>query len=144
MMTPNAEESNSLPGPAPEEKISDRSLLRRFQHGRSDASTELYLRYAERLMAVAASQSSATWPAGSSPEDIVQSVFRTFFPEGEAGPVQRPRGEELWKLLLVIALNKVRADGLFHRAAKRDVRRTSGGESFDRALESEPGRDEAA
>ena len=29
--------------------------------------------------------------------------------------------------------------GSFHRAAKRDVRRTSGGESFDRAIESESG-----
>jgi len=35
-----------------------------------------------------------------------------------------PPGEDLWKLLLVIALNKIRARGTFHRAAKRDVRRT--------------------
>jgi RNA polymerase sigma-70 factor (ECF subfamily) len=51
-----------------------------------------------------------------------------------------PDGEEIWKLLLVIALNKVRAIGAFHRAAKRDVRRTSGGEAFDRAIESQYGR----
>jgi RNA polymerase sigma-70 factor (ECF subfamily) len=55
-----------------------------------------------------------------------------------------PDGEEIWKLLLVIALNKVRAVGAFHRAAKRDVRRTSGGEAFDRAVESHHGRGEDA
>ena len=47
-------------------------------------------------------------------------------------------------MLLVIALNKVRATGAFHRAAKRDLRRTNGGESFDRAVESESAQDETA
>jgi RNA polymerase sigma factor (sigma-70 family) len=37
-----------------------------------------------------------------------------------------PAGEELWKLFLVIALNKIRAKGVYHRAAKRDVRLTAG------------------
>jgi RNA polymerase sigma-70 factor, ECF subfamily len=78
------------------------------------------------------------------PEDIVQSVFRTFFRRASLGHYTVPDGEEIWKLLLVMALNKVRATGAFHRAAKRDVRRTSGGEAFDRAVESQPGRDEAA
>ena len=37
-----------------------------------------------------------------------------------------PPGEQLWQLLLVLALNKVRALGVYHRAQKRDVGRTSG------------------
>ena len=48
-------------------------------------------------------------------------------------------------MLLVIALNKVRATGAFHRAAKRDVRRTSGGRGVrpgDR-VGAGPGRDRA-
>jgi RNA polymerase sigma-70 factor (ECF subfamily) len=55
-----------------------------------------------------------------------------------------PEGEELWKLLLVIALNKVRATGAFHRAAKRNVKMTSGGEAFERAVESHAAQDEEA
>ena len=35
-----------------------------------------------------------------------------------------PEGEELWKLLLVIALNKVRLIAEHHRALKRDVSKT--------------------
>ena len=34
----------------------------------------------------------------------------------------------MWKLLLAMAMNKIRAKGAFHRAARRDVRLT---ESFD-------------
>jgi RNA polymerase sigma-70 factor, ECF subfamily len=128
----------------PSESISDRSLLRRLQHGQADASTELYVRYAERLRTLAAAQSSPGLARRVDPEDIVQSVFRTFFRRANLGHYSVPDGEEIWKLLLVIALNKVRATGAFHRAAKRDLRRTSGGESFNRAAESEPTRDETA
>jgi RNA polymerase sigma-70 factor (ECF subfamily) len=118
--------------------------LRRLQHGQADASTELYLRYAERLLALAAAQSAPDLARRVDPEDIVQSVFRTFFRRASQGHYTVPDGEDLWKLLLVIALNKVRATGAFHRAAKRDVRRTAGGEAFERAVESQPSRDEAA
>jgi RNA polymerase sigma-70 factor (ECF subfamily) len=130
--------------PAEREAVSDRSLLRRLQHGQADAPTELYLRYVERLLALATAQSAPKLGRRVDPEDIVQSVFRTFFRRASLGHYTVPEGEELWKLLLVIALNKVRAIGAFHRAAKRDVRRTAGGEAFDRAIESQPGRDEAA
>ena len=129
--------------PAPD-AASDRSLLRRLQHGQPDASTELYLRYAERLLALAAAQTAPDLARRIDPEDIVQSVFRTFFRRASLGHYTIPDGEEIWKLLLVIALNKVRTVGAFHRAAKRDVRRTSGGTAFDRAVESQAGRNEDA
>jgi RNA polymerase sigma-70 factor (ECF subfamily) len=131
-------------GPHPGEEASDRSLLRRFQHGQADASTALYIRYAERLLALATAQSSADLARRADPEDIVQSVFRTFFRRASLGHYTVPDGEEIWKLLLVMALNKVRATGAFHRAGKRDVRRTGGGADFERAIESLPGRDEEA
>lgn len=124
--------------------LTDRSLVRRTQSGQSDASTKLYLRYVERLRALATSQSSPDLARRVDPDDIVQSVFRTFFRRVGLGQYAVPDGEEIWKLLLVITLNKVRATASFHKAAKRDVRRTSGGEVADRALESEPGGDEAA
>jgi RNA polymerase sigma-70 factor (ECF subfamily) len=130
--------------PEGKDEVSDRSLLRRLQHGQADASTALYLRYAERLRRLAAAQSSPELARRVDPEDIVQSVFRTFFRRANLGQYSVPEGEEIWKLLLVIGLNKVRETGAFHRAAKRDVRKTTGGTSFDRAIESETGQDEAA
>ena len=52
-------------------------------------------------------------------------MFWTFFRRAREGHYEIPDGEELWKLFLVIALNKVRRLGEFHRAAKRDVGQTS-------------------
>jgi RNA polymerase sigma-70 factor, ECF subfamily len=123
---------------------SDHSLLQRYRRGQDDAPTHLYLRYAERLRALAARKSSSGLAALVDPEDIVQSVFRTFFRHAAEGHYIVPEGEEIWKLLLVIALNKIRALGNFHRAARRDMRRTVSGEIYDRAVESEYGHDESA
>jgi RNA polymerase sigma-70 factor (ECF subfamily) len=64
-------------------------------------------------------------------EDIVQSVFRTFFRRVSDGHYLIPEGEELWKLLLVIALNKVRMIAEHHRAAKRNVTRTRSMDNHD-------------
>ena len=51
-------------------------------------------------------------------------MFRNFFHEAREGGYDVPPGEDLWKLSLIIALNKFRARGTFHRAANGDVRRT--------------------
>ena len=104
---------------------SDRSLLRRFRGGQSDAATELYLRYAGRLRALAGEQCAPDLAPRLDPDDIVQSVFRTFFRRAAGGQYDVPEGEDLWKLFLIIALNKVRSAAAFHRAAKRDVRATA-------------------
>jgi RNA polymerase sigma-70 factor (ECF subfamily) len=144
MVIPKPDESPAPSKPSRAGEPSDRSLLKRIQQGHEDASTALYLRYAQRLMAVAAAQASPDLARRLDPEDIVQSVFRTFFRRATLGQYAVPEGEELWKLLLVIALNKVRAAGSFHRAAKRDVKRTSGGEAYELAVESHAGQDEAA
>jgi RNA polymerase sigma-70 factor (ECF subfamily) len=129
---------------SPSGRHSDQILLQRFQEGHSDASTLLYLRYAKRLHALAESQSSGDLARRLDPEDIVQSVFRTFFRRAAAGRYAVPDGEEIWKLLLVIALNKLRSAGSHYRAAKRDVRRTAGGESYEVALENQAVGDETA
>jgi RNA polymerase sigma factor (sigma-70 family) len=108
---------------------SDASLLRRLKAGEEDAATDLYQRYAARLLNLAAAQTSSDLKQRVDPEDIVQSVFRTFFRRASLGEYVVPDGDELWKLFLVIALNKIRAVGGYHKAAKRDVRQTTGGET---------------
>jgi RNA polymerase sigma-70 factor (ECF subfamily) len=101
---------------------SDRSLLARLRGGQQDAATELYLRYAQRLRALVRSRSSSQLARRVEPDDIVQSVFRRFFRRVLQGDYDVPPGEELWGLLLVIAMNKIRTEEAFYRAAKRDVR----------------------
>lgn len=126
------------------ENDSDHSLLKQYRRGFDDAPTQLYLRYAERLRSLAARESSPGLAARIDPDDIVQSVFRTFFRRAAEGQYDVPEGEEIWKILLVIALNKIRGLGDFHRAARRDMRRTVTGETYDRAIEEEAGRQESA
>ncbi|MHB8970147.1 MAG: RNA polymerase sigma factor [Pirellulaceae bacterium] len=103
----------------------DCTLLSRFRNGEDDAATAIYLRYAKRLQLLARAQSGKDLAVRVDPEDVVQSVFRTFFRRASEGHYTIPDGEELWKLFLVIALNKVRELGEYHRAAKRDVGHTT-------------------
>ncbi len=120
MMTQEAQSS------AASESTSDRSLLRRFQGGDDDAATALYRRYARRLEALARRQTGAELASRFDADDVVQSVFRTFFRRAAAGLYEVPPGDELWRLLLVLALHKVRDFAVHHRAQKRDVTKTWG------------------
>jgi RNA polymerase sigma-70 factor (ECF subfamily) len=113
------------PERAAHQDLSDRSLLRRLRSGSEDAATQLYLRYAHRLRGLVRAQSSPDLARRVEAEEIVQSIFGSFFRGAGNGYYDVPGGEDLWKLFLVIALNKIRAKGAFHRAAKRDLRRTT-------------------
>ena len=105
---------------------SDHTLLRRLRGGCEDAATQLYLRYAQRLLALIRSRASPQVRRRVEPEDLVQSVFRRFFRRVRQGDYDVPAGEELWGLFLVIALNRIRAEEKYQRADKRDVRRVIG------------------
>jgi RNA polymerase sigma-70 factor, ECF subfamily len=104
---------------------SDRSLLRRLREGQEDGATQLYVRYVQRLRDLVRARCSAKLAARVDADDIVQSAFRSFFRVAHTGVYQVPDGEDLWKLLLTITLNKIRAQGVYHNAAKRDVRQTT-------------------
>lgn len=114
---------------------SDGSLLRLYRHGDQDAAKVLYLRYAGRLRALARSRTPQDLAGRVDDDDIVQSVFGSFFRGVLHGGYDVPAGEELWNLFLILTLNKIRAKGGHHRAAKRDVRLTIGGEGIDRAVD---------
>jgi RNA polymerase sigma-70 factor (ECF subfamily) len=108
------------------------------------AATVLYRRYAARLEALARSQLSAQLARQVGPDDIVQSVFATFFHGVSSGEYDVGPGEDAWRLLLVIAMNKVRERVAFHTAAKRDARLTTNvdflnlGEAIQPAQAGEP------
>ena len=103
---------------------SDGELLERFRGGDDGAAAALYRRYAGRLRAVAEARRTAFLAARIDAEDILQSAFRSFFRRAAEGHYQVPAGEELWQLLVVITLNKVRSSGTYHHARKRDARLT--------------------
>lgn len=119
-----------------DQNSSDEYLLQQIRQGSQDAATQLYTRYVERLRALAEAKCSANLSRRLDAEDIVQSVFRLFFQGVRQGFYDVPAGEDLWKLLLVMALNKIRAKGAYHKAAKRDVRLTASMDTGDASLES--------
>lgn len=99
----------------------DSVLLKRYRRGDDDAATALYIKYASRLRHLAKSNTSDDLKTRFDADDVVQSVFRTFFRRATEGYFDAPHGDELWNLFLVIALNKVRGHGKFHRRKMRDV-----------------------
>src|SRR3954453_21853339 len=86
------------PSPPAEGGSADRSLLQRLHKGSEDAATQLYLRYVNRLRALTRSQCSAELARLVDTEDIVQSIFGSFFRGASQGYYEVPAGEELWKL----------------------------------------------
>ncbi len=107
-----------------ESPLSDAELLNQLEAGHEEAATILYHRYADRLLRLTDKSSGRNLARCVDAEDIVQSVFRTFFRRAMTGHYHLPEGDEIWKLFLVISLNKIRKKAEFHQAAKRDVERT--------------------
>ena len=102
MGTSNLTSDSTLDPPSPGD---DQSLLQRYRRGDDDAATELYMRYAHRLQALAQAQTSTDLKQRVDNDDLVQSIFRTFFRRVASGQYDVPNSEEPWKLLLVIGLS---------------------------------------
>jgi RNA polymerase sigma-70 factor, ECF subfamily len=104
---------------------SDGSLLRRYQEGEEAAATALYERYAARLRSLARDYCVPPFAGRFDADDVVQSVFRAFFQGARRQTYTVPPSGELWGLLMVLALNKIRNLVSHHRAGKRAVQQTT-------------------
>jgi RNA polymerase sigma-70 factor (ECF subfamily) len=92
--------------PPPVDKI-DADLVARWQQGDQAAATQLFQRYAGRLVALARTQLSAKLANRVDPEDVVQSVYRSFFADSREGRYAVERGGDLWQLLVTMTLHKL-------------------------------------
>jgi RNA polymerase sigma-70 factor (ECF subfamily) len=97
-----------------------------LRQGDEDAAVRLVERYSARLRELVRTRCSPQLARLLDPEDIIQSVFRRFFQQLADPEYGIPAGEELWLLLLTITLNRLRSAETYHRAKKRDLRRTVG------------------
>src|SRR5207244_9396381 len=77
-------------------------------------------RYIDRLLVLARRRISQRLASRVDPEDIVQSVFRTFFGRLKDGQFVFADQDDLCKLLVRITLHKTLRQVAFHKAAKRD------------------------
>lgn len=79
-------------------------LVARWQQGDQTAAAELFQRYASRLIALARSQLSVKLAQRVDPEDVVQSVYRSFFVDARNGRYDFQHGGDLWRLLVTMTL----------------------------------------
>jgi RNA polymerase sigma-70 factor (ECF subfamily) len=122
-------------------------LVERVRAGDPRAAEELFVRYARRLTRLAEEHLSRKLAARLDGEDVVQSVFRTFFQRTARGEFRIDSSSQLWRLLVKITVLKARAQGRRHAADKRDVgaEAAAGGDAWlQEALTREPGPEEAA
>jgi RNA polymerase sigma factor (sigma-70 family) len=96
-------------------------LLERYRDGDESAATELFHRYFQRLTSLARKQLSARVAQRVDPEDIVLSVYRSFFVEAQAGRYVLGRGGDLWRLLSSIATHKLLKQVRHEKAARRSI-----------------------
>ncbi|MBV9125831.1 MAG: sigma-70 family RNA polymerase sigma factor [Planctomycetes bacterium] len=97
-----------------------RILVDQWRAGNEKAAQELFDRYAERLLALARRRISQRLASRVDPEDVVQSVFRTFFARAREGQFQLQQQDDLAKLLFRITVHKTLRQVEFHKAAKRN------------------------
>jgi RNA polymerase sigma factor (sigma-70 family) len=103
----------------------DRSgdLVARWRAGDQEAAGELHRRYTTRLIALARSRLPAHLTRRLDPEDVVQSVYRSFFAGAGAGRYDLQQSGDLWQLLVTITLHKLYRKVRQNSAAKRAVGR---------------------
>jgi RNA polymerase sigma factor (sigma-70 family) len=97
------------------------NLLARWREGDEQAAAQLFERYAQRLIVMAQRRLPGKLAARVDAEDIVQSVYRSFFIAARNGRFVLQQSGDLWRLLLGITLHKVQHQVRFHLADKRTV-----------------------
>lgn len=106
--------------------VNEQALVARCREGNEAAAQQLYDNYCERLLALARRRLSLAMTRRVDAEDIVQSVFRTFFHRLKEGQFTLEDQDDLCKLLMRITVHKTLRQVAHHRAAKRDLRQEAG------------------
>ena len=97
------------------------AVMVRLRRGDDAAAAQVFDRFAQRLIALARSR----LPARIDPEDVTQSVYRSFFARQAAGQFDVHGWDDLWRLLAEITVrkcsNKIRHDYSGRRNVRREV-----------------------
>ena len=78
----------------------------RLRAGDQSAATEVFRRFADRLIALARTKLDARIRRKEDPEDVIQSVYGSFFNRYHAGKLDLASWDSLWSLLTVITVRK--------------------------------------
>ncbi len=113
-------------------------LLDRVLKGKPGFERDLVERYTARLLQVARRQLPERIRGRLDPEDIVQSVFRSFFGRLKGGEFSFEDSHDMWRLLTVMTFHKVQNSIKHHQRGRRDVRREKSSEDDKEAAIPEP------
>jgi RNA polymerase sigma-70 factor (ECF subfamily) len=95
------------------------AMVRGLMEGDNLAYAEFWELYGKRLEGVVRSRFPLGLKRRLEPEDLVQSVCRSFFRRATAGQLEFAGDEGLWRLLCAISLNKLKMKQRFHYAKRR-------------------------
>jgi len=93
--------------------------IRRLADGDEAVVGQFWAEYGGRLQGLAAQHLTGRLYRREAPEDVVQSVCRTFFRRAKGGQFDLADSESLWRLLCAITLTKVREKARYHGREKR-------------------------
>jgi RNA polymerase sigma-70 factor, ECF subfamily len=129
---------------APDPSFND--LMTRLRAGDEHAARQVFHQYTSRLIALARSRLGSGLRQKVDPEDVLQSVYKSFFTRQARGQVEAADWDGLWSLLTVITLRKCARwverfhTGMRHLAAEVGPDSAASWE----AVASDPTPDEAA
>ena len=106
-----------------ENEASFADLMAKLRKGDPAAAERIFRTFARRLVGLARTRLTRDVRAKADPEDVVQSVFRSFFTRQAEGQFEVAGWNDLWSLLAVITLRKSGHKVEHFRAACRDVTR---------------------
>ncbi|HEX8203704.1 MAG TPA: ECF-type sigma factor [Isosphaeraceae bacterium] len=98
-------------------------LMVRLRGGDDEAAARVFRRFVPRLVALARGHLGGRLRPKVDPDDVAQSVFRSFFARQADGQWVLEDWDGLWGLLAVITLRKCQRQGERFTAGRRDVRR---------------------
>lgn len=107
----------------PEPVADPLKLVERWQSGSQTAAQQLFDNYVNRLLLLARWHISDRLRTRIDPDDVVQSVFRTFFFRVKNDSFTFDEADDLFKLLARITLHKTLRQVAYHRASRRSPER---------------------
>jgi RNA polymerase sigma-70 factor (ECF subfamily) len=127
------------------------ALMQRLRAGEEAAAAQLFQRFAGRLIALARSRLDKQVRQKLDPEDVLQSVFKSFFSRQRQGDWDLANWDSLWSVLAQMTIRKCGRRAVYYHGQRRDVRRETAPRSdeqdsgfFREALDREPTPEEAA
>ena len=100
-----------------------RGLIDQLQAGDNTAAAEVFNRFGRRILGLARRQLHSSLRSKVDPEDVLQSVFRSFFSRQRTGRFAIENWDSLWGILMVMTLRKCRRRIAYYRARRRDAQR---------------------